>query len=262
MPAFCDLSAISFQLENINSEIQDRSYAYLSQPIYNEQLFPSACDSTPGVTHLFQTLDSDPYRNSLYHAEDPQLTTSYFTKIQPHFPMLPSSTPFHPPSSSPDQAVVCSESAGKIQLVSPYRYAFQDLPNAFQPSAHNSWNSSTGPSSLLQSSPQPYPNRPEALDIASPPSHTMSTCQLQPAVPPAATQKSKILSTDPPLGAYIPRLPQLTADRDAWRVVVDHWLNGIPEHGVRSLCSWEPAWIKSKPLYRQREIIALEFLVR
>lgn len=65
-----------------------------------------------------------------------------------------------------------------------------------------------------------------------------------------------------PAGVTVPRLPALTPSHEAWRVVVSHWQKGLPEHSIIPLADWELAWKKGSALYRQREIIALEFLDR
>ena len=46
----------------------------------------------------------------------------------------------------------------------------------------------------------------------------------------------------PPTGLILPALSGLTPKADAWKVIVRHWVDGIPENGIRPLREWPKEW--------------------
>nr|GAT46595.1 predicted protein [Mycena chlorophos] len=73
-------------------------------------------------------------------------------------------------------------------------------------------------------------------------------------------------------GPFVPDIPVMLADgskshdADSWRIVVRHWRDGDPAHGLHTpLKDWPPEWLKTRyrrnaQKYGNRKWIALEFL--
>ena len=72
-------------------------------------------------------------------------------------------------------------------------------------------------------------------------------------------------SSLPPTGFVIPPIPRGTPKADVWRVIVRHWIDGVPSNSIHPLCKWPKELQTMGPqgtLWGYRRIIATEFLDR
>jgi hypothetical protein len=117
---------------------------------------------------------------------------------------------------------------GDVQLRALYH---QHLPpNTFQPAFNHPGSAvDIQNAQMAPTSPAPSP-QPGGSHISD------SRTQATPTSIASCSTKSKIHSKVSPPNVFIPGLPSLMANKDAWKVVVSYWQYGIPEHSVLPLC--------------------------
>jgi hypothetical protein len=243
MPVFCDLNAISDQLNIMNLEIEGRFNPNNWQPCGEPQLGWSN-----GLDYRGATPQGSSFQNISPTNRDERHDFQVRSTSYPNFTLPELPEPSLAPNSS--SSVLCS---GDVQLEASYH---QYLPNAFQPTfnhlAGSAVNIRNPPMPPTSPAPSPQPRGSYISDSRT--QATSASISLH-------STKSKIRSKVSPPDVFVPCLPSLMANKDAWKVVVSHWQDGIPEHSVLPLCKWDPSW-KKPMLYKHREIIALEFLIR